>query len=350
MSSHSPTAVRNERRALLATITVLLVAFGLSVAIGVGSVTLTPSSWIAGLQRDSDASNREIIAAHARTTRAAMAVLAGFGLGVSGALLQALYRNPLAGPSITGVSQGAITAVIVWVTFGPAATAENGTVVMALVAIVGGSASGLATYGISRLGGSVDPMRLILIGVLLGGVLASATSFALLRAGERAPAIIRWISGALNSTSWDEVWIVAGGLALLAPFTLWCIPLGNALALGDESAHAIGQSVPMARLAMLLTACALTAVSIARVGGLAFVGLVAPHLARPRVGSDLRRLVPAAGLAGAGLVLIADGLARNLRPSTLPLPFDTANNTLPAGLFLAVFGGLFFVRTIRRTA
>lgn len=348
MSPSRRRGLRPVRTMLAASFLIMLVVFCASISFGVGSTTLTPAGVARGLWRTEDASPIEMIAAHARTTRAIMAVLVGGGLGVSGALLQALYRNPLAGPSITGVSQGAITAVIGWVTFGPAVDPEAGTLTMALVGIIGGSLAGLATFGLSRLGGRADPMRLILMGVLLGGVLSGVISLALLQSGEGATDIIRWVSGSLGSTGWDEVRIVAGGLVLFAPLVIVCIPLGNALALGDDVAHGVGQSVTRARLCMLLVAGAITAVSVSLVGGLAFVGLVAPHLARPHVGSDLRRLVPAAAIVGAGLVLLADGFSRNVRPAEF-LPFAVSPNTLPAGLFLAVFGGLFFVRAIRRT-
>lgn len=332
---------------------VCLALLWLSTAVGVGSVTLTPAQMWRALTTPETASRLEIVATNARLARALMALGVGVALGMAGALLQALYRNPLADPGITGVTQGAVTAAVAWIVFGPPLAPGQVSWVLSGVAALGALFSATATWSISRLGGKVEPTRLILIGVLVGGVLGAVTSIALLWADESTQTLVSWLSGSLASATWQKVGLLGGSLLLVLPLTLLAIPLGNVLQFGDEVAAGLGQSATPARAMVLVTACLLTAAAVCTVGGVGFVGLVAPHLLRWWVGSDLRRLVPAAGLAGGALVLIADLVARNLRPSDvgawLNIPLNTNAITLPVGVYLALLGGPFFLFLLRRT-
>ncbi len=291
----------------------------------------------------------EVIAALARVPRATMAGFVGGGLGASGALLQSLYRNPLAGPGITGVSPGATTAVVVFLVYGPELATSTAAIVTPVVAIAGGALTAGFTYAISSLAGRADPLRLILTGILFGGVLSTVTSFVLLTQGRSAVAIIQFLAGSIDVVGWEEVRVVAIASIVVTPLIVYCIPLGNVLALGDNIAHGVGERVGRARLMMLFTASTITAVAVAFVGGMVFVGLIAPHIARRYVGGDLRRLVPAAALTGTALVLLGDLLARSVRPADWNLPFPVGPTTLPAGVYLTVAGALFFARIVRKT-
>ncbi|MEM7343006.1 MAG: iron ABC transporter permease [Chloroflexota bacterium] len=325
----------------------------LSLTIGVGSVTLTPPQIWRAITAPDTASRLEIIATNARLARGLMGLGVGVALGMAGALLQALYRNPLADPSITGVTQGAVTAAVAWLVFGPAQ--ESGELVWVLpgVSAIGALLSATATWSITRLGGKVEPTRLILIGVLVGGVLGAITSIALLWADERIQMLVNWLSGSLAWSTWQKVSLLSGSLLVVLPLALIAIPLANVLQFGDDVSAGLGQSATPARAIVLIAACMLTAAAVCTVGGVGFVGLVAPHLLRWWVGSDLRRLVPAAGLAGGALVLLADFVARNLRPgdveALLGIPLNTNQATLPVGVYLALLGGPFFLFLLRRT-
>lgn len=325
----------------------------LSGIIGIGSITLTLEQIWRAMTAPEIATRLEIVAANARLSRATMALGVGLALGMAGALLQALYRNPLASPSITGVTQGAVTAVVAWIVFGPPMAPGQVSWILPSIAALGALLAASATWGITRLGGKVEPTRLILIGVLVGGVLSAITTVALLWAGENTQALVSWLSGSLASATWQKVGLLSGGFLLVLPLLLMAIPRANLLHFGDEVTAGLGQSVTPARAIVLIAACLLTAVAVCTVGGIGFVGLIAPHMLRWLVGSDLRRLVPAAGLAGGVLVLLADFVSRNLRPTDignlLDIPLNTNAITLPVGVYLALIGGPFFLILLRRT-
>lgn len=334
----------------------LLLCLGLlwfSTALGVGSVTLTPAQAWRAFTAPESATRLEIVATNARLSRALMALGVGVALGMAGALLQALYRNPLADPGITGVTQGAVTAAVAWIVFGPVVAPGQVSWVLPGVAALGALFAASLTWSVARMGGRVEPVRLILIGVLVGGVLGAITSIALLYAGEDAQVLIAWLSGSLASATWQKLALFSVAVTVAFPLLLMAIPRANVLQFGDEVAAGLGQSVTLARAIVLIAACLLTAAAVCTMGGIGFVGLVAPHLLRWLVGSDQRRLVPAAGLAGGALVLIADFIARNLRPADigawLNIPLNTNSITLPVGVYLALIGGPFFLFLLRRT-
>ncbi|MEM1332266.1 MAG: iron ABC transporter permease [Actinomycetota bacterium] len=340
---------RRPSRALVVMALISLVAWSLSIRYSIGQVTLSPAAAVRGLFKTEGSSPFEQIAVLARMPRATMAILIGGGLGAAGALLQSLYRNPLAGPGITGVSPGATTAVVLFVVYGPTLSTDATALVTPMVAILGGALTAGITFAISSLAGRADPLRLILVGILLGGVLGTITSLILLTEGQNAISIIRFLAGSIDVIGWTQVRVVAIASVLLAPLIVYCIPLGNVLALGDDMAHGMGERVARARLLMLFTAASITAVAVAFVGGMVFVGLIAPHVARRYVGGDLRRLVPASCLTGSSLVLVGDLLARSIRPAEWDLPFPVAPTTLPAGMYLSLIGAVFFARVVRRT-
>ncbi|MEM7141689.1 MAG: iron ABC transporter permease [Actinomycetota bacterium] len=340
---------RRPRRAMVIMAIITFVAWSLSVRYSYGQITLSPAAAYRGLFRTDDATPFEIIAVLARMPRATMAVLIGAGLGVAGALLQSLYRNPMAGPGITGVSPGATTAVIIWTLYGPSFDADTLVWLTPLVAIAGGALTSIITFGISSLSGKADPLRLILIGILFGGLLGIVTQLILLNQGQNAVFILRWLAGGIDIIGWQQARMVAIALVLLSPLVVYSISLGNVLALGDDIAHGMGERVSRARLIMLFAAAAMTAVSVAFVGGMIFVGLMAPHIARRYVGGDLRRLVPASAMTGTSLVIVADLASRSLRPAEWNLPFPVSATTIPTGMVLTVIGAVFFARVVRRT-
>lgn len=326
----------------------------LSVALGAGSVTLSLEQAWRAITAPQTATKLEVVATNARFSRALMAMGVGMALGAAGALLQALYRNPLADPGITGVTQGAVTAAVLWVVFGPPMKPGQVAWLLPAVSAVGAAFSALLTWTVTRLGGKVEPIRLILMGVLVGGVLSAFTSIALLWTDDdNAQMLISWLSGSLASATWDKLLLFAVALAVTMPLVLIAIPRANLLQLGDEVTSGLGQSPTPARILVLVASCLLTAAAVCTVGGVGFVGLIAPHLLRWRVGSDLRRLVPVAALAGAWLVMISDFVARNLRPvdvsAWLGIPLNLYATTLPVGVYMALLGGPFFLIMLRRT-
>lgn len=352
----APPVVRTARRwrswwlAAPALVALCLILIGVSVAFGIRSVTLTPARVFTALW-GTGAPRLDLVATNARLPRALLGLGVGMALGTAGALLQALYRNPLASPEITGVTQGAVAAAVAWITFGPPLPPDQVSWALPAISAAGACLSAAATWGITRLGGSVEPIRMILIGVLVGGVLSAITSICLLYSGETAQVLVQYLAGSLSFANWSKARLFVIAASLTLPLVFLAVPRANLLQLGDDVAAGLGEGAMAARAIVLISAATLTGTAVCTVGGIGFVGLVAPHLMRGLVGSDLRRLAPAAALAGGALVLTADFLARNLLPQPigvfLGIPFQPVS--LPVGVFLALFGGPFFLFILRRT-
>lgn len=325
--------------ALSAVVLLLIVA---NVLWGIGNMLTPEEAWWALLGYDVPLT--DVIAVDTRLPRALLAALAGASLGVSGALMQALTRNPLASPELTGVSAGAVAAVLALLAFGPS-LGSSGEWVTPLVAVLGGLAAAAIVYLLSRRLGSIETTRFILIGVLVGGVLTSVSTISLIFLGTDASRVLAWLAGSLAlKTDTDLLMAVAyvlPGILLL----FFVIPRANLLHLGDEVARGLGQRRDFDRLLVVLCSVFLAAGTVAIVGAIGFVGLLGPHMVRPLVGSDLRRLVPATALSGAAMVLTADLLARNIDARTLmgPLGDEVFTGVLPVGVYLELFGVPFLI-------
>jgi iron complex transport system permease protein len=320
-----------------------------AILVGVGNM-LGPDDALAVLTGSADADRLHQIAVHTRGPRVALAILVGAALGAAGALLQSLVRNPLASPEFVGVSAGAVTATVAFVAFGPPLALGTVHWVRPVVAIAGGLAAAVLVYALTRKVGRVESTRLLLVGVVVAGVLASLTTVGLIVLGERAESLLAWLVGSLALKTWTDAALVAAYLVPGLVLTLLAIPRVNTRQLGDDVAVSLGQHRERDRLLVLVAAVTLTAAAVCVVGAIGFVGLIGPHLVRRVVGNDARRLVPAAALAGALMVLLADLLARNLDPRWLLGPFgaDVRAQTLPVGVYLTLFGVPFLFSLLRR--
>lgn len=268
-----------------------------------------------------------------RLSRVLLAILAGAGLGLSGALTQAVVRNPLASPDLIGVTAGAGLAatalMLIWpgIAFSwliPAAIIGALLAVLLILALAGR--------------GALNPSRLVLVGVALSSWLAALTDWLLVSHPQKINAALVWLTGSLWGRGWDHVWVLLPWLLVLVPLALMLSLRLDLLALGDEAAEGLGANVQRSRLLALLLAVAMAAVSVAVCGAISFVGLVAPHLARMLVGGAHHRLLPVAAMVGALLVLVADIAAR-----TLLAPIE-----LPAGVLTALIGAPYFLFLLTR--
>jgi iron complex transport system permease protein len=275
-----------------------------------------------------------------RVPRTLIGLLAGASLGVAGGLMQGHTRNPLADPGLLGVTQGAALAVVLAaVTLGAGGVLPP--LVTVLAALVGAAAGALVVVGIAlggpRTRGVADPLTLVLAGAAVSALLAALVQAVVLADATGLQAYRFWAVGALTGTTATVALaapVAAAGLllALLGARGL------DLLALGDDLARGAGLRVTPARLLGLAGIVALVGAATAACGPVAFVGLVVPHLARALVGPVHRWLLPVAGLAGAGLVLVADVLGRLVAGA----------GEVPAGVVLAVLGGPAFVVLVRR--
>lgn len=318
----------------LASVSVLVVLH-----IAVGRVALSPGEVIAALlQTPQEPFHRQIVW-DVRLPRALIALTAGAMLGLAGALLQALTRNPLAEPGLMGITAGAVLTVVLTLTATLVWNRPQPAGVLPLAGLAGGLAAGALVYVLSWQGRS-DPTRLALTGLLVLGALESLTAVVLLFYGAQiSGTALIWIIGSLNGRSWAQ-WAMLWPWALVAiPLALLCAALANVLQLGEDPARALGLPLERARGALLAVAALLTAAAVAAVGAIGFIGLIGPHLARQLVGGDARRVLPLSALLSAAILQAADIATQ----SVLFRPLLGPTAILPVGTLTALLGAPFLL-------
>ncbi len=272
-----------------------------------------------------------------RFPRVALAVLVGASLACAGAAMQGTFSNPLAEPGVVGVSSGAMLGAVAQIVFG---FSFAGIWTITVTAFLGGLVTVLAVYAASRSGGRTEVVTLVLTGIAVNamagagvGLLAYFSTDAQLRS------ITFWTLGSMAQASWSKVIIVL-------PVAVVGLILANVyarqldlLTLGERSARHLGVDVERLRIAMIATVAILTAAAVSVSGIVMFVGLVIPHLVRMVAGPGHRLLLPAAALAGATILVVADLTAR-----TIAAPAE-----IPLGVLTALIGSPFFFWQLRRT-
>ncbi|WP_407361441.1 FecCD family ABC transporter permease [Microbacterium sp. LBN7] len=273
-----------------------------------------------------------------RVPRSLLAALSGAGLALAGAMMQAVVRNPLAEPYILGVSSGAsVGAVLVIVSGG--ATFLGLT--MSGAAFIGAMVACLLVAMLARIRGELSPTRMILAGVALGALLSAVTSYLTLTTdAQNVVSVMFFLLGSVSAADMSSLLIPAVALAIACTAVFGLSRSMNALLSGDESAMAVGVRTSRLRGLLLVLASLLTGAIVAVSGGIGFVGLVVPHIARLLVGSDHRRMLPVTVLGGALFLMIADLLARTVAmPTEIPLGILTAFVGAPFFLWLMRSGG-----------
>lgn len=273
-----------------------------------------------------------------RVPRSLLAALSGAGLALAGAMMQAVVRNPLAEPYILGVSSGAsVGAVLVIVSGG--ATFLGLT--MSGAAFVGAMVACLLVAMLARIRGELSPTRMILAGVALGALLSAVTSYLTLTTdAQNVVSVMFFLLGSVSAADMSTLVIPAVALAIACIAVFGLSRSMNALLAGDESAMAVGVRTTRVRGVLLVLASLLTGAIVAVSGGIGFVGLVVPHMARLLVGSDHRRMLPITILGGALFLMVADLLARTVAmPTEIPLGILTAFVGAPFFLWLMRSGG-----------
>ncbi len=325
-----------------------LLAGAVLLALGTGAVAIAPGEALAivlarlGVAEGGFTQQQALVLLYIRLPRVLMALLAGGALGVSGAALQGLFRNPLADPGLVGVSGGAALAAVMALVLGPAVLGEVWTALqpggLALAAFAGGMAATLAVYRIATREGRTGVATLLLAGIAVGATAGAGTGLMLFLADDQQLRDITfWSLGSLGGATWHNL-PIAAPLFLIAFVGLLRLsrPL-NALLLGEAEAFHLGVNVERAkRQAVVLTALGVGA-AVAVCGVIGFVGLVVPHLVRLVAGPDHRVLLPASALLGALLLLLADVFARTIAaPAELPVGIVTAAVGAPFFLWLLV--------------
>ncbi|SCX37815.1 iron complex transport system permease protein [Lysinibacillus fusiformis] len=271
-----------------------------------------------------------------RLPRILMALLVGAALGVAGLILQGIIRNPLAAPDIIGVTSGASMGAIIFIVY---FMGSVGIQFLPLAAISGAAIISFIIYLLSWRKG-VTPIRMVLIGIGISA-LAKAVVTMLLVISEVAATTkaYLWLTGSLYGANMTDVYLLLPWVALLLPLTFVLARTVNVKELGDDIATGLGVKVQVYRLLFLLISVMLAGSAVAFAGGIAFVGLVAPHMSRLLVGRSFAGLIPVTAIIGGIIVIVADIVAR-----TAFLPKD-----LPTGVFTAAIGAPFFIYLLFRT-
>jgi iron complex transport system permease protein len=269
-----------------------------------------------------------------RLPRMMITLLAGMALALSGAILQGITRNNLADPGIIGINSGAGVAIAVFFLFFPL-NAGSFIYLLPLVAFIGALITAFVIYllSYSRKEG-LQPVRLVLIGVGFSMAL-SGIMIVIISAAERAKVdfIAKWLSGSVWGSDWPFIWAILPWLVILIPFTLYKANRLNLLGLNEPVAIGLGVSVEKERIVLLLAAVALAASAVSVTGGIAFIGLMAPHIAKALVGPRNQLFIPVAILIGGWLLLFADTIGRNV----------VDPDGIPAGIMVALIGAPYFM-------
>lgn len=273
-----------------------------------------------------------------RLPRALLAGLSGAGLALAGALMQVTVRNPLAEPYILGVSSGASVGAVGVIVFGSAAL---GGVSVNVAAFAGALAACACVATLARRDGTLSPTRMILAGVALGTLLSAVTSYLTISTNaQNVVSVLFFLLGSVSAATMSSLVGPAIALAVACVFAAVLSRSLNALMTGDESAVSLGVNATRLRGLLLVVASLLTGTVVSVAGGIGFVGLVVPHIARILVGADHRRMIPVTVLAGAVFLMITDLLARTVaQPTEIPLGILTAFVGAPFFLWLMRRGG-----------
>jgi iron complex transport system permease protein len=270
-----------------------------------------------------------------RLPRVLLAGLVGAALAASGVVTQAVFRNPMADPFILGIASGAaLGATCAFVARARWEWMGLGAVPMMAF---GGAAAAMALLGVLARGPRSGPATLLLTGIALSSLLTAGTSLVIVFRERDVGRVLFWLMGSFSHADWQRVCVVFLASVVPMAVVLWHARELNALVFGDEQAHHLGVDVRRVRRRLLISVSLLTAAAVSACGIVGFVGLMAPHIVRLRIGPDHRALTPAAAFVGATLVMGVDTLAR-----TVVAPVE-----LPVGAVLALLGGPFLILLLR---
>ena len=332
-----PFSYRIDRRAPWVALAIMAVALAvLVIAVSTGEYRIPVEDVVRTIlgtnESHPDYADFRLVVFTFRLPRIVLALLVGAALATSGALLQGITRNALADPGLLGVSTGAAFVAVLLIV-------QIRTVSMSLLpggALAGGVITAAAIYLLAWKGGTVTPMRLILIGIAVQAVLSAFTTMMLVFGdiNDVQQAYI-WMTGSVYGRNWEHVQALGGWMLVLMPVALLSARPLNTMGLGDDAAKGLGLRMELQRGLLLVMSVALAAAAVAVAGTIGFVGLVAPHVARRLVGPAHEGLIPVAALFGGALLATADLIGRVvIAPSELPVGVVTAMIGAPYFLVL----------------
>lgn len=317
---------------ILALIILTFIVFTLSLSLGSSYIApLTVIRHFLGLEEGSYNFTINIL----RLPRTLMAFLVGAALSVSGLILQANIKNPLASPDIIGITGGASAGAITYLSF---FASDFGIGGLPFAAILGAAVVSALIYFLAWQKG-VSSIRLVLIGIgIAAAVDALVTMIIVFSPISTTVQSYVWLTGSIYGTNWDELFQFLPWVVIFIPIAFGFHKSLNVLALGDKVAEGLGLNIQLNRFLLMAISVALAGSSVAYAGGVSFIGLIAPHMARKMGGKSYSNLIIVSALTGGMILMSADLVAR-----TAFLPLD-----LPAGVFVSGIGAPFFIYLLYR--
>ncbi|KMZ39615.1 MULTISPECIES: iron ABC transporter permease [Bacillales] len=338
MVSHYQTRKRNRAFAVM-TILAILIFIAFIISMNTGYIRLSPSDLLLTLI-GSGTDKQSLILFEFRLPRIVISLLIGAGLAVSGCIIQGISRNALAEPGILGINAGAGLMVMLFISFYPSTSAAP-VFLLPVLALLGASVTAALIFVLSyKRHKGLSPTRIILTGIAVAaGMSAAMIVLTLKLSPDKYQFVATWLAGSIWGTNWKFVLSLLPWIAILIPYVFYKARVMNVLNLGEELAKGLGAPVAKEQLKLLAAAVGLAASCVAVSGGIGFVGLIGPHLARRLVGPKHEMLLPTSALAGALLVIVADTIGRwIMQPSEIP-----------TGIVVAVIGAPYFLYLLARS-
>ncbi len=323
--------IRTRKKVLSFIITAALLLALFLLAVNTGSLKVTPLQLLRGLFVEYNPDVATIY--DLRFPRIFIAMLGGAATAVSGALLQAVLKNPLANPGIIGISSGASLAAVLVTAFLPSLYFFT-----PLFAFAGGMIAFILVYSLSYKGG-LSPLRIILVGVAVNACFTGLLNVCNTVTGSALSGVAAIVNANITMKTWDDFQILVRYVPIALVLSLLVANRCNLLALEDKTAQSLGMNVTRSRILISIIAVLLAAISTAVIGSISFLGLIVPHIARLLVGSNHKVLIPYSILLGAFTLLLADTVGR-----TIAYPYE-----ISAAVIMSVVGGPFFILLLRRS-
>ncbi|SDC12380.1 iron complex transport system permease protein [Pelagirhabdus alkalitolerans] len=324
---------RNKRNILVIFIISLLILLMLIISMNTGHIRLSPLELFETFLGEGTDRQR-LILFQFRLPRIVLSVLVGMALAVSGCILQGISRNALADPGILGINAGAGLAVVLFISFFPSTT-EAPVFLLPFVALLGSGITAFLIYLLSyKKGEGISPVRLLLTGIAIAaGISAAMIVLTLKLDSETYQFVAIWLAGSIWGSNWRFVLSLLPWILIFIPLVIAKARIIDTLNLGDVRATGLGLAIEKERLLLLGVAVALAGAGVSVSGGIGFVGLIAPHMARQLVGARHQFVIPVSAMLGGLLLLVADTIGRViLQPSEIP-----------AGIVVAIIGAPYFL-------
>jgi iron complex transport system permease protein len=301
------------------------------VCLSVGVISIPFDRVISVLLGGGNGTERQVIM-NLRLPRVVLAAIVGASLALAGATMQGLFRNPMASPSVLGISSGAAFGASLAIVLGVSWT--SGALAIPAMAFVFSFITLFLVYAVSRnRSGYVPVETLLLAGIAIGSLFSALVSAMQYFAGDQLSGVVFWMMGGLDEATWDQVLISLAPVVLGSSVIMVLARDLNAMMVGEEQAGNLGINVNQIRMVLLVAASLVTAMAVSVSGVIGFVGLIIPHVVRILVGPDHRVLLPASMISGALFLIWTDTLAR-----TIIAPAE-----LPVGIITSLLGAPFFI-------